>query len=125
MVKFITKLYFVFQYPSYLCVLIFLEYNIVCIVWNVVPMLMVVPMVVVVPIVASEDMPRLDIPMVMMVMRVHRGWKVMSMTHLRVHRGCVVGRGCLHRRGGSSSCSSSQAGEDDSKEHHDSREDTG
>ena len=72
MVKFITKLYFVFQYPSYLCVLIFLEYNIVCVVWNVVPMLMVVPMVVVVPIVPSEDMSRLDIPMVMMVMRVHR-----------------------------------------------------
>ena len=52
-------------------VLIFLEYNIVGVVWNVVPMLMVVPMVVVVPIVPSEDMSRLDIPMVMMVMRVH------------------------------------------------------
>ena len=56
-------------------------------------------------VVPSEDMPRLDIPLVV------EGWCI---TDLRIHRGCVVGRGSLHRSGRSCSCSSSKAGEEES-----------
>ena len=50
----------------------------------------IVPSIVLV-VVPSEDMPRLDIPLVVV-----EGWCI---TDLRIHRGCAVGRGCLHRSG--------------------------
>ena len=78
-------------------------------------MMMVVPLVVVV---SSVHMSRLDIPNMVVVMTIHSGWKVWCITDLRVHRGSVVGRGSLHRRGRGSSCSSSKAGDEESKELH-------
>ena len=65
----------------------------------------IVPSIVLV-VVPSEDMPRLDIPLVVV-----EGWCI---TDLRIHRGCVVGRGSLDRSGRSCSCSSSKAGEEES-----------
>ena len=88
-------------------------------------MVMVVPivpnMVVVVPrvlvVVPSEHMSWLDIPMVVVVVTIPNNWKVWCMNSLRIYRGCVVGRGSLHRRGGSSS-SSCKEGEKESKDLH-------
>ena len=65
----------------------------------------IVPSIVLV-VVPSEDMPRLDIPLVVV-----EGWCI---TDLRIHRGCVVGRGSLDRSGRSCSCSSSKAAEEES-----------
>ena len=87
----------------------------------VVSMLMIVSMLVsivsilvaVVPIVPSVHMARLDISLVVVV------WCINDL--LRVHRGCVVGRGSLHRRGGSTTCCS-KAGEEESKDLHGWRE---
>ena len=79
-------------------------------------------MVVVVPIVPnilvvvpSVHMSWLDIPMV--VVTIPNNWKVWCMNSLRIYRGCVVGRGSLHRRGRSSS-SSCKEGEKESKDLH-------
>ena len=69
-------------------------------------------------VVPRVHMSRTNIPMVVVVMAVPRNWKVWSITDLRVHRGCVVGRGSLHRRGGSSSCNCN-AGEEESRDTHD------
>ena len=80
--------------------------------------IVVVPSVeTVVPIV---HMSSLNIPMVVVV-AVTGNWKVWSITDLRVDRGCVVGRGSLHRRGRSSSCNCN-AGEEESSDTHDCRE---
>ena len=79
-------------------------------------MMMVVPLVVVVP---SVHMSRLDIPNMVVVMTIHIGWKVWCITDLRVHRGCVVGRGSLHRSGRGSGRDRNKAGEEkSSKELH-------
>ena len=66
-------------------------------------------------VVASVDMSWLDIPMV--VVTIPNSWKVWCMNSLRIYRGCVVGRGSLHRRGRSrrGSCNN---GEKESKDLH-------
>ena len=104
------------------CHLVFLEDHIV-VVWAAVPLVVVVSLVCLVPIVPvvlvvvpGEDMPWLDMSMVVLV--VPSWWEVVSITNLRIHRGCVVGRGSLHRSGRGSSCCSSKGGEEESKELH-------